>query len=443
MIRIGGGQAGYGDSPEPCVDLVADGIDYLVCDALAEATLAVLQKDRQRDPQLGYVRDLPRYLEIALPRLVDGSLKLISNAGGLNPVAAAALVRQTLAAAGAPDVKVATVLGDDASQSSTEHGIPDEALFANVYLGARPVVDALAAGAAVVITGRVADASLFLAPLVYEFGWSWSDYDLLAAGVTVGHLLECSAQVSGQVFSGEWWLDPDPGRQGFPIAEVEADGTATITKPKGTGGFVTFDTVREQLLYEVHDPTAYLNPDCTVDLTSAHLEDLSEDRVRVSGVTGTAPPETYKGLYCLPSGWMGDHVQTYSWPDAEQKARAALTIVRQRAELLGVEVLEWCEEYFGAGAHHGEAARDDLAQARSVGWEPPEVVARLAWRCATREDAEAFGRGGLTFAMSSPLGRPKRRRASQLLSLHAFWPPRAAIDIGVTVTVTAAGSDEL
>ncbi len=182
------------------------------------------------------------------------------------------------------------------------------------------------------MTGRVADASLFLAPLVHEHKWAWDDWDRLAAGVVIGHLLECSGQVAGGNYSGPWWTNPDPLRIAFPIGECEADGSAVITKPPQSGGMVTFDTVREQLLYEVHDPAAYLNPDVTADFTSLTLTDLGPDRVRVSGTRGRPAPPTYKGLVCTPAGWAGEATFAYPWPDAEAKARAAVRWVKQRAD---------------------------------------------------------------------------------------------------------------
>jgi len=439
IIRLGGGQAGYGDATPPVADLVAAGVDYLVCDALAESTLAVLQKDRQRDPSLGYARDLPEYVEIAAEAIASGRMRMISNAGGLNPLQAALTVRDLLVNMGIRGVRIAAVMGDDVLSDAATYGVTEDALFANVYLGASVVHRALAAGAHIVITGRVADASLFLAPLVFEFGWSWTDYDRLAAGVTVGHLLECSAQVSGSVYSGAWWQDPDPFRPGYPIAEVNEAGKAVITKPHGTGGQVTFDTVREQLMYEVHNPAAYLNPDCTADFTALQLTDLGDDRVEVAGAKGSPPPDTYKGLYARPAGWLGDVIHTFSWPDAEAKAHMALRITRERASARGIPVREWCEEYFGAGAHHGYAATEDLEAARKSGWEPPEIVARLAWRCDDRSAAVEVGRrgGGLALPMSSPLGRPKRREPSQLMSLHAFAAQRDPVDARVRMELLA------
>src|SRR3954465_1605527 len=281
-VRIGGGQGFYGDGLDPVADVLADGVDYLVCEALAELTLAILQKDRQRDESQGYTKDLPAYLSAALPSIVDGRTKFITNAGGINPVAAGRAAVETLRRAGVSGVKVATIVGDAVRAHSDELGLPDDAIFANAYLGARPIVEALDAGADIVITGRVADASLFLAPLMHEFGWAWDDWDRLAAGVTVGHLLECSGQVTGGNYSGAWWDNPDPLRIAFPLAECEPDGSAVITKPEVAGGMVTFDTVREQLLYEVHDPAQYFNPDVTADFTALTVDDQGGNRVRIS-----------------------------------------------------------------------------------------------------------------------------------------------------------------
>lgn len=435
-IRIGGGEGFYGDGKGPVRAVLDAGVDYLVCEALAELTLAILQKDRQRDESLGWARDLPAYVGLALPHLADGRTKLITNAGGINPVAAGRAVVSTLREAGATGLRVATVVGDDVRPRAADLGLPDGALFANAYLGARPVVDALRQGADVVVAGRVADASLFLAPLVFEHGWAWDDWDRLAAGVVVGHLLECSGQVCGGNYSGRWWEAFDPLRIPFPIAEVGADGTATITKPPDTGGLVTFDTVREQLLYEVHDPARYLNPDVTADFTSVQVRDLGDDRVQIGGVRGSPPPATYKGLVCTPAGWADEARFTYPWPDAEAKARAALAYVRARADAAGIAVDEWCEEYFGAGAFGGPTVPPVE--------EPPEVIGRLAWRTADRDACAAVARAsdaGLLGLSGPPqIAGDGRRRAggpTQLLDVQPFAVPRDVVDGQVRVEVTA------
>ncbi|MDQ1426515.1 MAG: hypothetical protein QOD72_4013 [Acidimicrobiaceae bacterium] len=439
-VRLGGGQGFYGDGLQPVADVLDAGVDYLVCEALAELTLAILQKDRQRDESLGYTRDLPLYVKAALPAIVDGRTKMITNAGGINPLAAGRAVVDTLRAAGASGLKVATVVGDDVRPLSDQLDLPDDTLFASAYLGAGPIVDALRAGAHVVVTGRVADASLFLAPLVHEFDWAWDDWNRLAAGVVIGHLLECSGQVAGGNYSGAWWENPDPHRIGFPIAEVSADGSAVITKPVVAGGMVTFDTVREQLLYEVHDPTRYLNPDVVADFTSLTLDDLGGDRVRVSGTRGRPAPETYKALVCRPAGWAGEATFTYSWPDAEAKARAAVAFVRQRAVAAEVPVAEWLEEYFGAGAFHGPAAEADRARRDASGWEPPEVIGRLAWRTSDQASAARVNQGAGVLGLSGPpmisgLGRARPLKPTQLLALDALAVPRHLVDAQVRVDV--------
>ena len=440
-VRLGGGQGFYGDGVAPVADVLATGVDYLVCEALAELTLAILQKDRQRDESLGYTRDLPSYVRTALPFIVDGRTKMITNAGGINPVAAGRAVVATLKAAGATGLTVATVVGDDVRSHADVLALPADVLFANAYLGARPIVDALAGGADIVVTGRVADASLFLAPLVHEFGWSFDDWDRLAAGVAIGHLLECSGQVAGGNYSGAWWANPNPQRIGFPIGECEPDGSCVITKSPQAGGMITFDTVREQLLYEVQDPRAYLNPDATADFTSLTLTDLGRDRVRVSGARGGPPPATYKGLVCRPVGWAGEAMFAYSWPDAEAKARAAVRWLRQRAEANGVAVAEWCEEYFGAGAYHGHAAAQDLADMAALGWEAPEVMGRLAWRCDDEATAAKVAQGSGVLGLSGPpqisgFGRARGGKPTQLLAVDAFAVPRELVDGQVRVELT-------
>ena len=432
-VRLGGGQGFYGDGVAPVADLLEAGVDYLVCEALAELTLAILQKDRQRDESLGFTRDLPLYLQAALPFVLDGRTRFITNAGGINPIAAGRAVKATASALGVSGLKVATIVGDDVRPRASALGLPDDALFANAYLGARPIVDALDAGAQVVITGRVADAALFLAPLVHELGWRWDDWDRLAAGVVVGHLLECSGQVTGGNYSGAWWENPAPTRIAFPIAEVEDDGTAVITKPSMAGGMVTFDTVREQLLYEVHDPARYLSPDVVADFTSLTLHDLGDDRVRVTGTRGAPAPDTYKGLVCTPAGWAGEARLAYSWPDAEAKARAALRFVRPgrgergpgRRVARGVLRCErvrrpTVEEHPGCDPPRWSAVWPGA---------PPTPSRRAGWRgrsacsaCPGRRRSAGWARGGG--------GRP-----TQLLSVEPFLVDRTLVDAQVRVEV--------
>jgi hypothetical protein len=253
----------------------------------------------------------------------------------------------------------------------------------------------------------------------------------------VGHLLECSGQVTGGNYSGPWWENAEPTHIGFPIAEVDEDGSAVITKPAKTGGFVTFDTVREQLLYEVHDPARYLNPDVVADFTSLTLTDEGDDRVRVTGTRGEPAPPTYKGLVCTPAGFASETRLAYAWPDAEAKARAALSFLRAQAEARGVAVEEWHEEYFGANAYGGAAVD------RATNPEPPEVIGRLAWRCNDRETAGTVAAGAGVLGLSGPpmlsgVGRGGAAKPSQLLAVEPFYVDKDLVDAQVRVDVEEA-----
>lgn len=243
--------------------------------------------------------------------------------------------------------------------------------------------------------------------------------------------------MTGGNYSGDWWVNVDPARAGFPIGEVSADGTFVITKPAGTGGRVSFDTVREQLLYEVQDPTAYLNPDVTADFTAVTVTDLGDDRVEVSGARGGPPPATYKALACRPAGWMGEARIAYGWPDAEAKARAAIRILRSRADAVGMVVQEWHEELFGLNSFGGETVPE-----APEGWEPPEVMARLAWRCDSPAEASKLAREAGLLGLGGPpmiaaADRTRGGKPSQLLSIASLAVDRAMVDAQVRVEITA------
>ena len=262
-------------------------------------------------------------------------------------------------------------------------------MFASAYLGARPIVDALAQGADIVITGRVADASLFLAPLAYEHEWAADDWDRLAAGILVGHLLECSGQSVGGNYSGDWWALPHPWDLPYPMATVAADGTAVISKPAGSGGRVSTDTLRHQLLYEVHDPARYLAPDVVADFTSARFEDLPDDRVRITGVRGAPATDTYKLLLASHAGWAGEARVAFSWPDAYEKAKATAAILMKRVEMAGHPVDEWCVEYWGVDALGGDTV-PGRPGVRTAGMCPADRVAlRRPAHCRTRRAASS------------------------------------------------------
>ena len=451
-VRIGGGQGFYGDTPRAVEGLLAEGVDYLCLEALAELTLAILQKDRQRDETRGYTRDLPLYLGAALPAVAAGKTKVITNAGGINPTAAARAAVETARQLGIDGITIATVLGDDLTgrvdslASSTTSNLahldtgmpfaefPGDPLFAAAYLGARPIVDALEQGADVVITGRVADAALFLAAAAHAHDWAWDDWDRLAAGTLVGHLLECSGQVAGGNYSGDWWAMPHPWDLPYPIADVEADGSAVITKPRASGGRVSFDTVRHQLLYEVHDPTAYLAPDVVADFTSATFVDEGDDRVRVTGVRGRPATDTYKALLAFHAGWSGEVRAAFSWPDAHEKATATAALLAKRVEMAGIAVDEWCVEYWGVDALGGPTVPPHRID------EPPEVVVRIAWRCADERTAGMVARELVPLSLSAPpagftgMGRAGGR-PTELLGIWPTLVEKELVDADVRVAL--------
>jgi hypothetical protein len=448
-VRVAGGQGFYGDTPDAVAGLLEEGTDYLCLEALAELTIAILQKDRQKDETRGFTRDLPAYLSAALPAVAAGRTRVITNAGGINPTAAARAAAATARDLGISGIRIATVLGDDltarlddlAATSALAHletgapfdALPAPPLLASAYLGARPIVEALARGADVVITGRCADAALFLAPLVHEHGWAWHDFDRLAAGVLVGHLLECSGQTAGGNLSRDWWTVPRPWDLPYPMADVGPDGAAVITKPRASGGRVSFDTVRHQLLYEVHDPARYLAPDVVADFTSARFDDLGDDRVRVTGVRGAPATDTYKLLLCHHAGWAGEARVAFSWPDAAEKATATAAIFSERVARAGLEVDEWCIELWGVDALGGPTVPD-------TGTEPPEVVARVAWRCHDQLTAGLVGREMVPLTLSAPPAgmTGMGRGAGRPTELLGIWPTlveKSLVDPHVTVHV--------
>jgi len=437
--RIGAGQGFYGDSPGAALDMARHGeVSAIAFDALSELTLAILQKDRQRDPSLGYTRDLGAWMKRLLPIALDRRIALITNAGGLNPEGAAEVVRK--AADGRP-LRVATVHGDNLTERLGTLAVPldhavtgaafgevsDRVVFAAAYLGAGPLVEALSRGADVVVTGRVADSALFLAPLVHALGWAWDDWDRLAAGTVVGHLLECSGQACGGNFSGDWASVPEPWHLGYPLAEVSEDGVVVIGKPPGSGGRVTAETVSEQLLYEVQDPTRYVCPDVCVDFTDVGLRDLGDNRVEVEGTRGAARPELLKVVIGYSDGWMGEGRVGYCWPHALKKARRAEEILRHRLEMVGCKPRDILVEFQGY---------DSLQPPRS---EPDEVYLRVAVRTETRAEAEAMTREMPYLALNGPPGLGGYGGVTPPRELLGIWPtlvPREIVERDVHVEVT-------
>jgi len=442
MIRIANGQGFWGDWLEAPVRLVDGGpIDYLTLDYLAEVTMSILQKQRQANSELGYARDFPPLIGRIAKKVQERRIKVVANAGGVNPVACA---RAVLSAA--PGLKVAVVLGDDILERIPEllakgyemrnidtdeplSIISGRILSANAYVGAFPLAEALATGADVVISGRCADAALALAPMIHRFGWQPDDYDRLASGIVAGHIIECGAQCSGGNCQMDWQSIPDLANIGYPIVEAEPDGSFAVTKHPGTGGRIDSHGVKEQLLYEIGDPRQYFTPDCIADFTTLHLEDAGPDRVRGCGVRGAPRPAMLKASISYHAGWKASGTLVYSWPQAIEKARAADRIVRQRLEQLGLRFDEIASEYFGVNACHGPAARP--------AGDPPEVQVRISVRGADKQAVDRFTREMIPLVLTGPPGgtgygegRPEVRQ------IVAYWPALIPRDeIGTRVEV--------
>ncbi len=454
-VRIGAGLGFYGDSWRPVrASIERGGVQYIASDHLSELTLAILQKDRQKDPTAGYARDgLPMLTEL-WPLAAKRGVKFILNAGGLNPQAAREAIARTFRDKGW-QATIATVSGDSVLERLDElraageplahmdtgaglDTVRSRMLFANAYLGAQPIVRALEQGADIVLTGRVADAALSLAPLVHEFGWQWDDWDKLALGLTVGHLLECSGQGSGGNFGSatEWADIPDYAHLGYPIAEVSEDASALFTKAPGTGGRVSFDTLRQQLLYEVHNPHAYFSPDVVLDMGAIQFDDQGSDRVRVRGASGAARPAKLKIVAGYHDAWMGSGIIGFAWPEAYAKCEKAAEIIRTLVTERGWSVEDMNVEYIGynslLGANADPTYRDQLN----------ECFLRMTMRTQDKKIADAFGRLFPWLGLSGPpyVGSMKGvQGAKQLLGIWPTLAKRELIESKVEVSVEEIG----
>ncbi len=451
MIRIANGQGFWGDSPDAPVDQVRRGpIDYLTLDYLAEVTMSILQKQRSRDPEAGYARDFVDVVDRILPDLVSKDIRLVANAGGLNPEACRRAVKAVAGRHGL-DVPVATVSGDDITNRIDElldsgvefrnmdTGAPlstirDRVRSASVYFGAFPIAEALDGGARIVVTGRCADAALVLGPMIHEFGWKVDEWDRLAAGIVAGHAIECGAQGSGGNCQDDWSSIPALTDIGYPIVEAEADGSFVVTKHEGTGGRVTVASVTEQLVYEIGDPRAYLTPDCVADFTSFRLAQAGPQRVRCTGVRGTSATHSYKVSISFAAGYRAIGSVAYAWPEAYLKAEAGSRILRERVERLGFEFDAIHSELLGANACHGIAAS---APSAALAAQLPEVVLRFGVRSQNRAAVDRFTREIAPLVLSGPpsvtglgAGRPK------VEEVMAYWPaliPKNAVKPVVSI----------
>jgi hypothetical protein len=432
-IRIGSGAGYSGDRIEPALELAEKGdIQYLVFECLGERTVALAQQAWMRDPDGGFDPLLEERMRAVLPVCASRGIKIVTNMGAANPIAAARKTAEIASSLGL-SLKVAAIVGDDVLDACKEGDLPimefdgtikqlgNRLLSANAYLGAEPIAEALSGGADVVITGRASDPALFLAPMVHAFGWAMDDWNLLGQGTLAGHLLECAGQITGGYFADPGYKDvAGLARLGFPIGEVGEDGRLVITKVEGSGGAVTAQTCKEQLLYEVHDPRQYIQPDVTADFSQVQVEEIAADRVRVSGGRGSPRTDTLKVSVGYLDGYIGEGQISYAGPGALARGRLALDIVRERLKLSGVAASELRFELIGVDALHGSHAMRAN--------EPYEVRVRVAGRTENLREAVRIGNEVETLYTNGPAaGGGAFKSAREVVAVASVLLPRQRV----------------
>ncbi len=448
-IRVAGGQGFWGDLLTAPVDQVRKGpIDYLMLDYLAEVTMSIVQKQKQRDPKAGFARDFVTLMQEILPDCVEKDIKVLSNAGGVNVNGCAEAVRDVavdLKLSG--KVKIGVVTGDDVLDrldtfikdgveiNSMDTGEPlaairDKVQSANVYLGAEALVEALGKGANIIVGGRLTDTGLTLAPLMHEFGWTFDDWDKVSAGTIAGHIIECGAQSSGGNCQYDWQNIPDMANVGFPIIEASPNGEFVVTKHEGTGGRVNIQSVKEQLLYEMGDPHSYITPDVVADFASIQLADGGDNRVKVFGITGHPKTDFYKVSIAYSGGWKAVGTLVYSWPDAYEKAQAADKMLRERLDRLGLKFDTILTEFVGINATHGHLSGEPSPDI-------PEVQFRIGVRGQNKADVERFTKEIAPLILTGPPsvtgfagGRPK---VEEIMAYFPALIPKSLIETKVDI----------
>ena len=475
-IRVAGGQGFWGDMLTAPVDQVRKGpIDYLMLDYLAEVTMSILQKQRSRDPKAGYARDFVSLMREILPDCVEKNIKVLSNAGGVNVIGCAEAIRDVARELGLEGkVKIGVVTGDDVLDKldawiakgiaidSMDTGEPlaairDKVQSANVYLGAAPLVEALGKGANIIVGGRLTDTGLTLAPLMHEFGWTFDDWDRVSAGTIAGHIIECGAQSSGGNCQYDWQSIPDMANIGFPIIEASPNGEFIVTKHENTGGRVSVQSVKEQLLYEMGDPHEYITPDVVADFATIQVADAGENRVRVFGISGHPKTDFYKVSIAYSDGYKAVGTLVYAWPDAYEKAKAADKILRERLDNLGLKFDLILTEFVGVNATHGHLAwsadtpvrmsakhEPDLAggtgdadRSVRVPFDIPEVQLRIGVRGQNKADVERFTKEIAPLILTGPPavtgfagGRPK---VEEIMAYFPALIPKTLIETKVEI----------
>lgn len=449
-VRVACGQGFWGDLLTAPIDQVRKGpIDYLMLDYLAEVTMSIMQKQRSRNPEAGYARDFVDLMREILSDCVEKNIKVISNAGGVNVRGCAEAIKKVAQEKGL-HLKIGIITGDDILERLDEFidsgvdirnmetdeplsSIRDRIQSANVYLGAKPVVEALRKGSQVVVGGRLTDTGLTLAPLIHEFNWPYDDWDKLAAGTVAGHIIECGAQCSGGNCQYEWKTIPDLANIGFPIVEAYPNGEFVVTKHENTGGRINIPSIKEQLLYEMGDPTSYITPDVIADFTTINLLQEDENRVRVFGIKGRPSTEFYKVSIAYSSGWKAVGTLVYAYPEAFEKAKAANEILRSRLQKLGLKFDVILTEYVGVNATHGHLAGEPSPDI-------PEVQLRIGVRGEDKASVERFTKEIAPLILTGPPavtgfagGRPK---VEEVIAYFPALIPKNLIETKVEIIET-------
>jgi hypothetical protein len=441
VVRIGSGAGTSDDRMTPALELAERGeIDYLVFECLAERTVARENFARTQDPGKGYSPSLPERLRMVLPACIGKAIRIVSNMGAANPIGGAHIARREAREVGLGDIPVAVVVGDDVSTivrshpelNILENGEPLESILsrivsANAYLGADVICEALATGAPIVLTGRVADPSLFLAPMMHEFGWSYDDLPKIAQGTAAGHLLECTASVTGGCFGWPGKKDvPDMARIGYPFADVKSDGSISIGKTPGSGGRLDVMTCTEQQIYEIHDPTAYITPDCILDISNIRFTQEAKDRVRVEGAKARPRTDTYKVTVGYTDGYIGEGEVSYGGIDAVARAKWAADIVKERLRLGGFTYEDFRVDLIGISSLHGDTGDRP---------EPYEVRLRMAGRTPNRRAAHAIGFEVRAMHLNGPggAGGACEPRVRDVLAVKSLLLPRQLVKTQVVV----------
>ena len=447
ILRIGAGASYAGDRIEPATELARQGqLDYLVYETLAERTIALAQLERMKNPEAGYNELLADRFYGALPHCKKNGTRVVTNMGAANPAGAANRTAQLIRELKLGPLKVAAVLGDDVLEYCLAHRdelklmenaeplstLEGKIVSANAYLGADVMVDALRQGADIVLTGRVGDCSLFLAPMIHEFGWKMDDWDILGKGQTGADMVECGANVSGGFFADPGYKEvPDLGNLGYPYLEVEADGTIVVTKVAGTGGLINRATCTEQMIYEIHDPAAYITPDVVVDFTGVTLDEVGPDRVMIKGGRGKPRPEQLKVSVGILEGWIGEAMITYAGLGCVERARLAEKVVRERLQIGGVNLQELQVDYLGLNALHREAS---LPRKEA----PYEICLRFAGRARDRRDAVKLANEVETLVGKGPASSSiPHKSLREVLAIYSCLIPRSVIRHEVIMTQVA------